>query len=152
MPITRVSPEGEENNEEITLDVFHIQENIEVYDGTLALAIDHLMNHIKTLISLAYLPGSKDLDEALKRHPRLRRIVKDQSYSQPVINGRTPEAVLLSECQRLLQGALHIAQLASWPESVGQARAEFEVLRREIPFLDFRYDNDPFPSDAEREG
>ncbi len=154
MPITRITPEAEQESE-ISLDVFHVQEAIEVYDGALALAIDHLLNHIKALISLAYLPGSKDLERALRRHPVLRRELRKIRESQDSyatqINGKSADRLLLNECQRLLDGVLEIAHLAAWPETTDQARIELELLRKDVPFLDYRYDNDPFPSDKDHE-
>lgn len=153
MPITRVIPPVEPEND-ISLDVFHVQETIEVYDGALALAIDHLMNHIKTLISMAYLPGSQDLEKALQRHPALRR-KRRRLKQRPIVfsqDRRSEDRMLLGECQRLLDGVVEIAHLAAWPETNEQARAELEVLRRDVPFLDYRYDNDPFPSDKDHEG
>lgn len=151
MPITRISPEANTDSD-IPLDVFHIQEAIEVYDGTLALAIDHLLNHIKVLVSQAYLPGSSDLQQALDRHPQLRRTVK-KARLQPArgLNGRSADRVLLTECQRLLDSVLEIARLSAWPETAQQAQAELSLLQQEVPFLDYRYDNDPFPSDKDRE-
>jgi hypothetical protein len=166
MPITRVSPdpgaaaEGATDENEVNLDVFHIQEAFEVYDGVLALAIDHLLNHLKVLITLAYLPGSDDLQQALKRHPVLRRKLRQDSGRRnkdneeaglPEIDGRSVDRVVLAECQRLLDGVMEIAHLTAWPETAGQAQVELELLRREVPFLDYRYDNDPFPSDRDHE-
>ena len=46
MPITRITPKADLDSD-ISLDVFQVQEAIEVYDGTLALAVDHLLNHIE---------------------------------------------------------------------------------------------------------
>lgn len=153
MPITRISPEPESDTGELGLDVFHVQEAIEVYDGALALAVDHLLNHIKVLISHAYLPGSSDLQQVLARHPMLRRRQKDKDGMLPLsgTNGRSADRVLLSECQRLLESVLEIARLSAWPETMQQAQAELEFLRAEVPFLDYRYDNDPFPSDKDHE-
>lgn len=153
MPITRISSDADTDSE-VSLDVFHVQEAIEVYDGALALAIDHLLNHIKTLVSIAYIPGSNDLEEALRRHPLLRRMKRDAEFFSEgtTSDGRTADRVLLAECQRLLEGVVEIAHLAAWPESCEQAQDELELLRREVPFLDYRYDNDPFPSDRYREG
>lgn len=170
MPISRITPEpdagsagaegsagqpgagGEDSGGgDVSLDVFQIHEAYEVYDGPLALAIDHLLNHIKILIALAYLPGSQDVERALKRHPLLRRVRSGKTTLAPVPGGRAPDRVLLAECQRLLDGVVEIAHLAAWPETADQARQEFETLRREVPFLDYRYDNDPFPSDSEHE-
>lgn len=154
MPIIRISSQDDPDSD-VSLDVFHVQEAIEVYDGALALAIDHLLNHIKAMVSLAYLPGSKDLEQALRRHPVLRRQLRkmreNQDYLIPQVNGRTPDRVLLSECQRLLDSVLEIAHLAAWPETSNQARTELEDVRKKVPFLDYRYDNDPFPSDKDHE-
>jgi hypothetical protein len=150
MPISRISPQNDPDSD-FSLDVFQIQENVEVYDGPLALAIDHLMNHIKVLISLAYIPGSHDLEEALARHPVLRRMKREAIADFLQTGGRSPDRILLTECQRLLEGVLEIAHLAAWPETAPQAQQELENLRRSVPFLDYRYDNDPFPSDKDRE-
>jgi len=151
MPITRISPD-ENAESDLALDVFHIQEAIEVYDGTLALAIDHLLNHIKVLVSMAYLPGSSDLQQALSRHPQLRREGrKDAPLQAAGLNGRAADRVLLAECERLLDSVRKIAHLAAWPETAQLAQEELARLQREVPFLDYRYDNDPFPSDRDRE-
>ncbi|NLG97001.1 MAG: hypothetical protein GX491_06530 [Chloroflexi bacterium] len=153
MPIQRFTPEvSKDQDSDVALNVFHIQEAIEVYDGALALAIDHLLNHIKVLVSLAYLPGSSDLEQALSRHPVLRRWKKKNgSFFPDATDGRSPDRVLLAECQRLLDGVLEMAHLAAWPETNEEARLVLEQLQQEVPFLDYRYDNDPFPSDKDRE-
>ncbi len=165
MPVTRISPDPDAENSggnvgDVNLDVFHIQESYEVYDGVLALAIDHLLNHLKVLIAQAYLPGSSDLDRALKRHPLLRGKLRrsmgamnmqDDAAGLAGADGRSVDRVLLSDCQRLLDGALEIAHLSAWPETADQAQAELEILLREVPFLDYRYENDPFPSDKDHE-
>ncbi len=150
MPITRISPEPE-NEQEVSIDVFQIQEAIEVYDGALALAIDHLLNHIKALVSLAYLPGGEDLTKALKRHPLLRHLRQDGALSVEARSGRSADRVLLEETKHLLNSIMEIAHLAAWPETADQAREELEVLERRVPFLDYRYENDPYPSDRDHE-
>ena len=61
------------------------------------------------------------------------------------------ERILLADCIRLLDGLVEIAKLAAYPETVGQARLELEDLKVEVPFLDYRYENDPYPSDRDRE-
>jgi hypothetical protein len=150
MPITRITPDGNTDSD-IALDVFHVQEAIEVYDGTLALAVDHLLNHIKVLVSLAYLPGSADLRHALARHPLLKQAQKEKDGLARRTGGRTPDRVLLGECERLLDSVIEIARLAAWPETARQAQVELEMLQQDVPFLDYRYDNDPFPSDKDHE-
>jgi len=150
MPINRVSADPNLEHD-LSLDVFHVQESIEVYDGTLALAVDHLLNHIKILVSQAYLPGSSDLEQVLSRHPVLKHHVIGQARPQGGLNGRSAERVLLTECQRLLDSVLEIARLTAWPETAQLAQSELETLQGEVPFLDYRYDNDPFPSDRDHE-
>lgn len=122
--------------------IFHVFDTMEVYDGSLALAIDHLLNHIKVLVSSVYLPEDKNLVKAYQKHPLLRK------GSGEV---RSRERVLLADCIRLLDGLVEIARLAAYPETISQARKELEDLKEEIPFLDYRYENDPYPSDKDRE-
>jgi hypothetical protein len=122
--------------------IFHVFDTMEVYDGSLALAIDHLLNHIKVLVSSVYLPEDKNLVRAYQKHPLLRK------GSSEV---RSRERVLLADCIRLLDGLVEIARLAAYPETIPQARKELGDLKAEIPFLDYRYENDPYPSDKDRE-
>lgn len=150
MPITRVTPTPGQDPD-LSLDVFHVQESIEVYDGTLALVVDHLLNHIKILVSQAYLPGSADLQQALSRHPIIQKKMKGQASPTEVYMGKSTERILLAECQRLLDSVLEIARLAAWPETAKQAQTELKELLRDVTFLDYRYDNDPFPSDIDHE-
>ena len=122
--------------------IFHVFDTLEVYDGSLALAIDHLLNHIKVLVSTIYLPDDKNLPVAYERHPLLRK------GSSEV---RSRERILLADCIRLLDGLVEIARLAAYPETSAQARIELEDLKASVPFLDYRYENDPYPSDRDRE-
>jgi hypothetical protein len=130
----------EEENRELR--IFHIQEALEVYDGSLALAIDHLLNHIKVLVSVAYIPSGDNLKEVLQKHPLLRKGTQEK---------RSPERILLADCIRLLDSLVEISHLASYPETMHQAALELEELRKAVPFLDYRYEDDPYPSDSERE-
>lgn len=124
------------------LNIFHVFDTLEVYDGSLALAIDHVINHIKVLVSTVYLPQDKNLLQAYQNHPLLRK------GSSEV---RSPERILLADCIRLLDGLVEIGRLAAYPETGDQARRELEDLKASVPFLDYRYENDPFPSDRDRE-
>ena len=117
-------------------------DTLEVYDGSLALAIDHVINHIKVLVSTVYLPEDKNLLQAYQKHPLLRK------GSSEV---RSPERILLADCIRLLDGLVEIARLAAYPETSDQARMELVFLKAAVPFLDYRYENDPYPSDRDRE-
>jgi hypothetical protein len=122
--------------------IFHIVENYEVYDGSLALAIDHLLNHIKVLVTTAYLSEGDTIHLAKQRHPLLRNDSTDQ---------RSHDRILLADCIRLLDAVVEIAHLAAYPETIYHAAAELNELQKHIPFLDYRYDNDPYPSDSTRE-
>jgi hypothetical protein len=121
---------------------FHVFDMLEVYDGSLALAIDHLLNHIKVLVSSVYLLEDQNLKIAFQKHPLLRK------GSTEI---RSRERVLLADCIRLLDGLVEIARLAAYPETSEQARIELEELKASVPFLDYRYENDPYPSDLDRE-
>jgi hypothetical protein len=148
MPIQRIHSDDREPS----VDVFQVQEAVEVYDGVLALAIDHLLNHIKVLVSVTYIPGTASLNKALERHPLLKAIGSESDDKVTgTVNGKTPDRVLLKECQHLLEGLVEIAHLAAWPETQEQAQLELDLLQREVPFLDYRYENDPFRSDKDHE-
>ena len=124
------------------VNIFHVFDTLEVYDGSLALVIDHLLNHIKVLVSSVYLPEDKNLQKAYQNHPLLKK------GSAEV---RSRERVLLADCIRLLDGLVEIARLAAYPETIPMARKELEELKASVPFLDYRYENDPYPSDLDRE-
>jgi hypothetical protein len=138
MPIESSLHESEHGE----VNIFHVFDTLEVYDGSLALAIDHIINHIKVLVSSVYLPEDKNLLQAYQNHPLLRK------GSSEV---RSRERVLLADCIRLLDGLVEIARLAAYPETADQARRELEDLKASVPFLDYRYENDPYPSDRDRE-
>jgi hypothetical protein len=138
MPIESSLHESEHGE----VNIFHVFDTLEVYDGSLALAIDHIINHIKVLVSSVYLPEDKNLLQAYQNHPLLRK------GSSEV---RSRERILLADCIRLLDGLVEIARLAAYPETADQARKELEDLKASVPFLDYRYENDPYPSDRDRE-
>lgn len=139
MPITSSTIEVENND----FHIFHVFDTQEVYDGSLALAIDHLFNHIKVLVSTVYLPEEKkNLQLAYQKHPLLRKGSSDI---------RSKERILLADCIRLLDGLVEIARLAAYPETSEMARRELEELKASVPFLDYRYEHDPYTSDEDRE-
>jgi hypothetical protein len=138
MPIESSLDESEHGE----VNIFHVFDTLEVYDGSLALAIDHVINHIKVLVSTVYLPEDKNLLQAYQNHPLLRK------GSSEV---RSRERILLADCIRLLDGLVEIGKLAAYPETADQARRELEDLKASVPFLDYRYENDPYPSDLDRE-
>lgn len=128
--------------EEIPVHIFQVYEDIEVYDGHLALLVDHLLNHIKVLVAVAHLPAGKNLKAALQNHPLLREGVQDV---------RSPERILMADCIRLLDSLVEIARISAYPENQKLTAQELAEVQRDIPFLDYRYEDDPFPSDSERE-
>lgn len=138
MPIRKFSPIELES----TINIFQVNEDIEVFDGHLALLVDHLLNHIKVLVAILHLPGGKNLKEALERHPLLKKEATDI---------RSPQRILMADCIRLLDSLVEVAHLSSYPENSKLVARELEDLQKTIPFLDYRYEDDPFPSDSERE-
>ncbi len=82
------------------------------------------------------------LMNALKRHPLLMEGAND---------ARSPERILMADCIRLLDSLVELARISAYPENSKLAAKELEELQMTIPFLDYRYEDDPFPSDSERE-
>jgi hypothetical protein len=138
MPIQSLS--FQEYGENVT--VFQVNEDIEVYDGHLALLVDHLLNHIKVLVAVAHAPGGENLAKAIQKHPVLR---------ERGLDVRSPERILQADCIRLLDSLVELAHLAADSENSRQINFELEELRKAVPFLDYRYEDDPYPSDSERE-
>lgn len=138
MPIRNLSTRDYDSN----VRIFKVMEEIEVYDGHLALLVDHLLNHIKVLVAIAHAPGGPNLAKAIQQHPLLKN---------RALEVRSPERILLADCIRILDSLIEIAHLAADSENLKQVTFELEELRKDVPFLDYRYEDDAFPSDAERE-
>lgn len=138
MPIRNLSTREYDSN----VRIFKVMEEIEVYDGHLALLVDHLLNHIKVLVAIAHAPGGPNLAKAIQHHPTLKN---------RALEVRSPERILLADCIRILDSLIEIAHLSADSENLKQVTFELEELRKDVPFLDYRYEDDAFPSDAERE-
>jgi hypothetical protein len=122
--------------------IFKVTEEIEVYDGHLALLVDHLLNHIKVLVAIAHAPGGPNLVKAIEKHPLIKKTSLDV---------RSPERILLADCIRMLDSLVELSHLTVDSENIKQVVFELEEIRKAVPFLDYRYEDDTFPSDAERE-
>jgi len=138
MPIKNVAIR--EYGENVRL--FRVTEEIEVFDGHLALLVDHLLNHIKVLVAIAHAPGGPNLAKAIQKHPTLMNRKVDV---------RSPERILQADCIRLLDSLVELSHLTTDSENKRQVTFELEELRKTVPFLDYRYEDDPYPSDSERE-
>jgi len=114
---------------------FHVTEEFEVYDGTTALAVDHLLNHLKVLLAGG---GSQDVVECMAEHPRY---AKQQDFEKNL------DSVLLQDCIVLLQ---YTAKISDFSTKQEQRDALLEEMRVKIPFFDYRYPKDSFPPEAEQ--
>ena len=94
------------------LNIFHVFDTLEVYDGSLALAIDHVINHIKVLVSTVYLPEDKNL---------LRHISDILYYAKAVQKCAVPNGfcwLIASACSM------------DWSRSVDWRPTRKQVIRR----------------------
>jgi hypothetical protein len=51
----------------------------------------------------------------------------------------------------MLDSLVELSHLTVDSENMKQVVFELEEIRKAVPFLDYRYEDDTFPSDAERE-
>lgn len=142
MPIERDFLEGEG-----TLPIlFHISENYEVWDGQVAVVLDHLLNHIKVLTSLAEGPVDYSVIDVLAGYPQYQ--IDRQNY----LSGRPQEVAthtLIAECLTLLKCLATIAPIMEINET--ERTTLLEATRARIPFLDYHYVDGAYISDAQRE-
>jgi hypothetical protein len=117
--------------------LFHVSESFEVWDGQVALVIDHLLNHIKVLNGLAEGPADQTIVDVLSRYPHY------QMGPQGYLEGASRETVaqlLIRECLVLLRCLARIAPIME----IDQAERSrlLEKVKARIPFLDYRYVGD----------
>jgi hypothetical protein len=142
MPIERDFLDGEG-----TLPIlFHVSEDFEVWDGQIALILDHLLNHIKVLTTLAEGPVDQSVLDTLAAYPHYQ--IDRQRY----LTGRTQAVAtqtLIKECLTLLKCLATIAPIMEIEET---KRTTFlEATRARVPFLDYHYVDGTYVSDARRE-
>ena len=126
--------------------LFHVTETFQVWDGQVALVIDHLLNHIKVLNGLAEGPVDQTVLDILSQYPQY------DLGSKRHLTKATREAIaqtLIKECVILL-GCL--ARIAPIMDIEAQQRNELlETVLTQVPFLDYHYIGDTSVSDAQRE-
>ena len=113
---------------------FDITESFEVYDGQVAIVLDHLLNHIKVLKDFAEGPVAQSVVATLSKYPHYR-INTHGDY----LDGATHESVLkviLDECVVLLECLSKIASMLDLDEQ--QRNSLLEVAQTRVPFLDYR--------------
>ena len=138
MPIERVA------DDEARILCFHVSEKIEVYCGTDALILDHLLNHIRLLCSVAGGVVTRPDAEFLSQYPHYG-VGKDR-YER----GGSPEklgSIVLNECEVLLP---YLHQIVAEKSDDGKARL-YEEAQSKVRFLNYRQSNEPFPSDEEHD-
>lgn len=123
---------------------FHVSEEIEVYDGTDALVLDHLLNHVRLLCSVAGGVVTRADAEFLSRYPHYG-VGKDR-YER----GGSPErvgSIVLSECEILLQ---YLRQIVA-AEGDDRRKELYKEVQSKVRFLNYGQSNDPFPPDEEHD-
>ncbi len=111
---------------------FHVTERFEVYDGPTAIALDHLLNHLK--IVLSSLDGR--YEEAVRQSGRYAAYFEDFSAVGPL---------MFEDCFRLLKQVYAINRSKSHEERV----ALLDEIRSTIPFLDYQYPGQPLDADSD---
>jgi hypothetical protein len=126
--------------------LFHVSESFEVWDGQVAVVIDHLLNHIKVLSGLAEGPADQSIIDLLSQYPHY------QVNSQGYVEGASREMVaqiLIQECVILLRCLSKIAPIMEIDQAT-RSRL-LEKVKARVPFLDYHYVGDRSTSDARRE-
>ncbi|MEM7345253.1 MAG: hypothetical protein AAF485_13525 [Chloroflexota bacterium] len=126
--------------------LFHVSERYEVWDGQAALIIDHLLNHIKVLNSLAEGPADQTVITALAKYPHYN--IGNKSYLSETTRDRVSKQ-LIQECTLLLNCLAQIAPIMAIEQK--QRNDLLEVVREQVPFIDYHYIDQPSLSDAKRE-
>lgn len=126
--------------------LFHVSESFEVWDGQVAVVIDHLLNHIKVLSGVAEGPADQSIIDLLSQYPHYQ--VSSQDYGEGV-NREMVARTLIQECVILLRCLSKIAPIME----VDQATRSrlLEKVKTRVPFLDYHYVGDKSVSDARRE-
>ncbi len=124
--------------------IFHVLEQIEVYDGSSAIGFDHLLNHIKVLHTLANGVAIKDVIAILSQHPHYGIAEDEWKYE----NLDKLVRILENECSILVQ---YVSLLSPMDNKEQKQQRIITEMRERVPFLDYRYPNDSFLSAADRE-
>ncbi len=126
--------------------LFHVTETFQVWDGQVALVIDHLLNHIKVLNSLAEGPVDQSVLEVLSQHSHYK--LGTNRYLTKATR-ETVAQTLINECVVLLSC---LAKIAPIMDVDAPQRNEFlEAVISRVPFFDYHYIGDTSVSDAKRE-
>jgi hypothetical protein len=107
-----------------------VSEVIEVYDGPTALALSHLLNHLKLLTTVASVGLCSEAEkQLLARHAQYG--VGDDPFEEADVLG-----VLEQECLALVR---HLVEVAT-ARQLRRQTALIEQMRARIPYLDYRYE------------
>ena len=106
---------------------FHITEKFEVYDNASALAIDHLLNHLKLLLDHG---GTQDLIEHMAKHPNYAQENFDENLTD----------ILFRECVVLLNFVVKILDAKPVTQNI-----LLEEMKAKVPFFNYRYPRETYP-------
>ena len=126
--------------------LFHVNETFQVWDGQTALVLDHLLNHIKALNSLAEGPVDPTVLDILAQHPHYN-IGPERFLTKT--DREAVAKILIKECVILLKCLSKIAPITDI-EAHQQSKL-LDVVWANVPFLDYHYISDTSKSDAGRE-
>ena len=126
--------------------LFHVSETFQVWDGQVALVLDHLLNHIKALNSLAEGPVDQSIIDVLSQHPHYK--LGTQRHLSQAIREDVAQT-LIEECVVLLNCLIKIAPIVDI--DAFQRNEYLDTILLDIPFLDYHYIGDTSTSDARRE-
>jgi hypothetical protein len=131
--------------------LFRVSDTFEVWDGQMALVIDHLLNHMKVLTDLAEGPADLAVLDTLAKYPHYQ-LERDQIERAWPLSERSRAAIaerLIAECTALLKCLVTIAPIMQIDQA-DRSRV-LEKVRARVPFMDYRYIDAPHLSDAHRE-
>jgi hypothetical protein len=126
--------------------LFHVSETFQAWDGQVALVLDHLLNHIKALNSLAEGPVDQNVIDVLSQHPHYQ--LGTQRYLSQATRENAAKT-LIEECVVLLKCLVKIAPIVDI--DARQRNEHLDTTLANIPFLDYHYIGDTSTSDARRE-
>lgn len=159
MPITEFSM-GERPEQSY----FHVGDEVEIYNRSLAHALNHIYNHLKILMEIAGSNVSVFPIQALtENHPVLRPlaqwVLENQERSAEGKFDSNTDLMLQEQITRVLQAELielivqtvHLAKIVDLGKFSKSDEIEADVHRLEtliasIPFVDYHYQNEPPPS------
>jgi hypothetical protein len=132
-------------NEDLDNILFHVSEEVEVYDGQIAIILNHLFNHLKMLSAAGISFGTKDLGEYIAPHASHYGLSSEWQFKSGEL--KKLAEMISAECALLVNYYRQLLSLESEtrPENSALILAKMDEIVSEaqsrIPFLDYHYRN-----------